>query len=139
MAPNAVADGYFAASDRYDGIHVRVRQGQERHNGDSTRPRVRKGTSVLIRGTVLDQSPAQPGTPCVSEASMATQMEYLHMQAPDRRPRLTMFTMTGVPVTLTAIDSNGNRNPHRHGHDQRVLRYFRDWHGHRQQRAPTRS
>ncbi len=64
------------------------------------------GSQVMIQGTVLDQSPAQPGTPCVSDASMATQMEYLHKQMP-----ITGIygnaTITGVPVTLTAIDSSG--------------------------------
>jgi len=58
----------------------------------------------LIKGTVLDQSPAQPGTPCVSKESMATYMEYLHMQ----KPIPDGYVVTGVPVTLLAIGSDGN-------------------------------
>jgi hypothetical protein len=60
----------------------------------------------MITGTVLDLSPAQEGTPCVSADSMATQMEYLHMQQPidgvggDK-------VITGVPVTLSAIAEDG--------------------------------
>jgi hypothetical protein len=65
------------------------------------------GTSLVIKGTVLDQSPAQPGTPCVSAASMATQMEYLHMQNPIDGIAHNA-TITGVPVVLTAIGSDGS-------------------------------
>jgi hypothetical protein len=64
---------------------------------------IAKGAELLIEGTVLDQSPGQPDTPCVSKDSITNQMEYLHMQHPidglDHN-----VTMTGVPVTLTAID-----------------------------------
>jgi hypothetical protein len=60
------------------------------------------GTAVLIKGTVLDQSPAQPGTPCVSKDSVAAWMEHVHLQ------RDLPANVTGVPVTLTAIDPNGN-------------------------------
>ncbi len=68
---------------------------------------VSKGTKVLIEGTVTDLSPAQPGTPCVSVDSMSVQMEYLHMQQPiDGIWHNT--TMTGVPVSLTAIAEDGS-------------------------------
>jgi hypothetical protein len=65
------------------------------------------GTSLVIKGTVLDLSPAQPGTPCVSAASMTTQMEYLHMQAPIDGIGHDA-TISGVPVILTAIGSDGS-------------------------------
>ncbi len=65
------------------------------------------GQGIILTGTVLDQSPAQPGTACVSTSSMATWMQYLHMQQP-----LTGLwgneTITGVPVSLDAVDPNGN-------------------------------
>jgi hypothetical protein len=68
---------------------------------------VEKGNGIVIQGTVLDKSPAQPDTPCVSKDSMSTWMAYLHWQWP-----INGFshneTITGVPVTLTALDSNGN-------------------------------
>jgi hypothetical protein len=60
------------------------------------------GTAMLIKGTVLDQSPAQPDTPCVSKDSVAAWMEHVHIQ------RDLPANVTGVPVTLAAIDSNGN-------------------------------
>jgi hypothetical protein len=68
---------------------------------------VPQGTSMMIKGSVLDLSPAQPGTPCVSAESMTTQMEYLHMQHPVNG-LLGDVTITGVPVALCAIDSDGN-------------------------------
>jgi hypothetical protein len=57
---------------------------------------------VLIEGSVLDQSPAQPGTPAVSKESMTAQMEYLHMS----RPQPT--TSVGVPVELFAVSATSN-------------------------------
>jgi hypothetical protein len=67
---------------------------------------VAKGTSVLIQGTVLDQSPAQPDTPCISKESMTTYMEYLHAQQPIDG-KYHNATVTGVPVTLLALDQTG--------------------------------
>jgi outer membrane protein assembly factor BamB len=60
------------------------------------------GTALLIKGTVLDQSPAQPNTPCVSTDSVAAWMEHIHIQ------RDLPNDLTGVPVTLTAIGSDGS-------------------------------
>ena len=42
------------------------------------------------------------GTPAISDASMTQWMEYLYMQQPEP------MNATGVPVTLTDIDPNGN-------------------------------
>ncbi len=72
------------------------------------------GSSVTITGTVTDQSPsglhnvdgdlttALKGTPAISDASMDAWMEYLFQN----RPMPT--NATGVPVSLDAIDPNGN-------------------------------
>jgi hypothetical protein len=63
-------------------------------------------TSFTIKGSVLDMSPAQPGTPCVSKDSMTTQMNYLHLQyAIDGLWHNE--TITGVPVALSAIGEDG--------------------------------
>ena len=67
---------------------------------------VSNGTAVLVQGTVLDMSPAQPGTPCVSKESMTAYMEYLDMQKPVDGTYHN-FTVTGVPVQLLAIDPSG--------------------------------
>ena len=65
-----------------------------------------KGNGIMIKGTVLDMSPAQPGTPCVSKESMSLQMEHIHKQLPIDGIWHNE-TITGVPVRLTAMDPNG--------------------------------
>jgi len=62
---------------------------------------ITKGNRVLIKGTIMDLSPAQPNTPCVSDDCMSAWMEYLHMQQP--KPA----NVTGVTVKLTAIAVDG--------------------------------
>jgi hypothetical protein len=103
MSPGAMADGYLTASNTYDGYMYVFGKGKSATTVAATPSVITENDTVLIQGTVLDQSPAQPGTPCVSEASMTTYMEYLHMQ----KPIPSGFTVTGVPVMLLAIDSNG--------------------------------
>jgi hypothetical protein len=106
MVPSAVADGYLVAANNYDGYMYVFGKGKSATTVTAPQTAVPQGTAVLIQGTVMDQSPAQPNTPCVSTASMETQMEYLHIQMP-----LTGLwnneTITGVPVILTAIGSDG--------------------------------
>jgi hypothetical protein len=106
MAPGAVSDGYLTASDSYDGRMYVFGKGMSATTVTAPDLVVSKGSGVVIKGTVLDVSPAQPGTPCVSKESMATQMEYLHMQHPIDGLSHDV-QMTGVPVALTAIDSAG--------------------------------
>jgi len=106
MAAGAVTDGYITASDRDNGFLYVFGKGLSATTVTAPDVSVPLGTSIVIKGTVLDQSPAQPGTPCVSKDSAATQMEYLHMQLPIDGVAHNV-TMTGVPVTLTALASNG--------------------------------
>ena len=105
--PGAVADGYLAASNYYDGYMYVFGKGQTATTVSAPDVAVPKGTAITIKGTVLDMSPGQPGTPCVSKESMSLQMEYLHMQMPIGG-LWGNETITGVPVTLTAVDSDGN-------------------------------
>jgi hypothetical protein len=72
------------------------------------------GHKVLVTGTVTDQSPVGrrnindvlqtplKGTPAISDDSMTAWMEYLFMQ--QAKPT----NATGVDVSLSAIDPNGN-------------------------------
>jgi len=101
---SAIADGYISVSAT-DGYQYVFGIGKTATTVTAPQTAVPLGTSVLIEGTVLDQSPAQPNTPCVSKDSMATQMEYLHRQMPIDGIWHNV-TMTGVPVTLTAIGSD---------------------------------
>jgi hypothetical protein len=106
MSPGPMADGYLTASNSYDGYTYCFGKGKSATAVTAPDTVVPQGTGVLIKGTILDMSPAQTGTPCVSASSMETQMEYLHMQ----RPIDGLYhneTITGVPVTFTAIGSDG--------------------------------
>jgi hypothetical protein len=105
--PGAMADGYLTFDSRYTGYMYVFGKGKSVTTVTAPDVVVSKGTGVVIKGTVLDQSPAQPDTPCVSKESMTTQMEYLHMQLPIDGLDHDV-TMTGVPVILTAIDANNN-------------------------------
>ena len=107
MTYGAVADGYLTAANSWDGYMYVFGKGKSETTVTASPKTVAKGATVLIEGTVLDLSPAQLGTPCVSKESMSLQMEYLHLQ----RPIGGIWgneTITGVPVTLTAIGSDGN-------------------------------
>jgi hypothetical protein len=105
MVPGPMADGYLTASS-FDGYMYVFGKGKSATTVTAPDVVIAKGNGVVIKGTVLDQSPAQPDAPCVSEDSMSTQMEYLHMQYPIDGIWHNL-TITGVPVTLTAIDSDG--------------------------------
>jgi outer membrane protein assembly factor BamB len=106
MRPSAVADGYLAASASYDGYMYVFGKGKSATSVTAPDTAVPKGTAIVIKGTILDQSPAQPNTPCVSKDSMTTQMQYLHLQQ-QIDGLWHNETITGVPVTLTAIGPDG--------------------------------
>ena len=102
----AIADGYLAYSDAYTCTMYVVGKGKSATTVTASDKTIAKGETVLIEGTVLGQSPGQPGTPCVSKESMTLQMEYL----PIAQPIDGIYhneTITGVPVTLTAIAPGG--------------------------------
>ena len=107
MTPGGIADGYLAAADSRDGYQYVFGKGKSSTTVTAPDVVIPKGTGLVIKGTVLDQSPAQPGTPCVSEDSMTTQMEYLHLAYP-QAGIWNNETITGVPVTLTAIGADGS-------------------------------
>ena len=101
-----IADGYLTLGAR-DGYMYVFGKGKSATTVTAPDTAVTLGTSVLIRGTVLDMSPAQPGTPCVSKESMALQMEYLHNQMPISGI-FNNETVIGVPVSLDIVDPNDN-------------------------------
>jgi outer membrane protein assembly factor BamB len=103
--PGAISDGYLTSSAS-DGYMYVFGRGQSATTVTASPKTIAVGDTVLIEGTVLDQSPAQPGTPCVSKDSMATHMNYLHMQQPINGI-WGNETITGVPVHLLAMASDG--------------------------------
>lgn len=102
MSAGPVADGYLTAGNAYDGYTYAFGKGQSETTITAPQTAIAKGQSIILTGTVLDQSPAQPGTPCVSAESMTVWMEYLHMQ------HQIPMDVIGVPVSLDAVDPNGN-------------------------------
>ena len=97
-----IADGTLIALNEYQVIMYAFDKGQTITAVTASPKVTAKGSSVLIEGTVTDQSPAQPGTPAIADEYMTPWMEYLHMQQP------IPSDAKGVPVTLDAIDPNGN-------------------------------
>ena len=104
---SAIADGYATLASNREGYMYVFGKGKSATTVTAPDVVVPKGTGVVIKGTILDLSPAQPNTPAVSKGSMKTQMEYLHKQMPIDG-LWHNETLTGVPVSLTAIGSDGS-------------------------------
>jgi hypothetical protein len=106
VLPIAAADGYVLGMGINDGNFYCIGKGQTSTTVSAPQTAITAGTTVIISGTVLDQSPAQPNTPAISDANMSVWMDYLNMQ------NSTLLNnppnCIGVPVTLTAVDPNGN-------------------------------
>jgi hypothetical protein len=96
-----VAEDSLFANNEYDGYSYCFRKGETATTVSVQNDVYAKGESVLIKGTVLDLSPAQEGTGAISDASMTAWMEYLHMQQP------MPMDATGVTVSINAIAPDG--------------------------------
>jgi hypothetical protein len=101
FSPNALAYGTLLATEAPSGYSYAFSKGETQTTLSVSSKVITKGSSMLIEGTVTDQSPAQKGTPAISDDSMTPWMEYLHMQQP--KPT----NATGVPIKLTAVDQGG--------------------------------
>ncbi len=109
QATGVIADGYLININGYDNQLYSFGKGLSATTLSTPDIAVPKGTPVLLKGTVTDQSPGQTclgipaaGTPAISDESMTAWMEYMYMQQP--KPT----NATGVKVYLAAYDSNGN-------------------------------
>jgi hypothetical protein len=104
--PVAAANGYVIGQGIFDGNLYCVGKGQTSTSITAPDVAVPKGTALTIKGTVLDQSPAQPGTSAVSDEDMNEWMDYLNMQ------NATLLnnppTPQGVPVKLAYRLSDGS-------------------------------
>jgi outer membrane protein assembly factor BamB len=100
----AIADGKMVTHNCYDNQLYCFGKGPSQTTVSAPLTAVPKGTAMMITGTVTDQSPAQKGTPCVSDIDQPAWMAYLQMQQ-------SMPMATGVPVTLTAIAADGSSTP----------------------------
>jgi hypothetical protein len=107
LQAGAAADGYLTAASNYDGTMYVLGKSKSSTTISAPQTAITQGGSVVITGAVLDQSPASPGTPAISDASMSTWMDYLHFQMPIDGLYHNV-TITGVPVSIDAVDPNGN-------------------------------
>ncbi|HLN90105.1 MAG TPA: PQQ-binding-like beta-propeller repeat protein [Candidatus Binatia bacterium] len=108
----ALGDGVLTYWNNYDHQVYAVSKGPSSTTVDVTNDVIPSGSSVLIKGTVIDVSPGTQqaerayrfpdGVPAVSDESQSSWMEYVYMQ----KPRPT--NVIGVTVTISVLDANGN-------------------------------
>jgi hypothetical protein len=98
----ALGDGYLVGLSSYDNQIYCYGKGPSATTVTVQNDGITQGNSILIKGTVTDQSPGAKDTPAIADADQQGWMEYLYMQRP------MPSNATGVPVTLSAIDANGN-------------------------------
>ena len=98
----AIHDGYLVFPNSLDGYQYVYGKGPSATTVTAPDRGVMLGDTLVIKGTVIDQSPAQKGTAAISDESMSAWMEYLHMQQP------FPTDAKGVPVAIDVIDANGN-------------------------------
>jgi hypothetical protein len=97
----AISDGYLTACNAYDTQIYVLGKGPSKTTVEAPKTVISKGTSVMITGTVTDQSVGAKDTPAVSDESMQSWMEYIYMQ------KVIPTDAIGVQVTLTATSPSG--------------------------------
>ena len=97
-----VADGFAVGLNLYDNQLYCYGKGPSATTVTASPEISNRGSSVLIKGTVTDQSPGAIDTPAISDANMQGWMEYLYAQ------QAMPSNAVGVKVHITAIDPNGN-------------------------------
>jgi hypothetical protein len=108
----AIANGYLMFDNGYDNNIYSIGRGPSVTTVQAPQTGITAGNGVVIQGTVMDTSTGvtQPqqiadfpqGLPCASDASMSQWMSYVYQQ------QAMPTNFTGVTVSLTAIDPNGN-------------------------------
>jgi hypothetical protein len=108
----AISDGLMTTLNAYDNQIYTWGKGPSSMTVTAPNVGVTTTTPITIRGTIIDISAGTKqqaqaanfpnGVPCVSDESQSAWMEYIYMQQP------MPTNATGVPVTISVIDSNGN-------------------------------
>ena len=106
------AYGVMTNLNAYDNQIYAYAKGPSKITVDAPSVGVTTATPITITGTITDISAGSQqaavalsypnGLPCVSDASMSPWMESVYMQQPLPKD------ITGVPVTINAVDANGN-------------------------------
>ncbi|MGD6851084.1 MAG: PQQ-binding-like beta-propeller repeat protein [Candidatus Bathyarchaeia archaeon] len=123
VTSTSIAYGIILSLNAYDNMIYAFGKGPTSMTVSAPSVGVTTATPIVVTGTITDVSPGtraivQPdetmtkqnevalrfpnGLPCVSDESQSLWMEYVYQQQP--LPTNT----TGVPVTLSVVDSNGN-------------------------------
>jgi hypothetical protein len=107
-----LADGILSYYNYYDNSIYAIGKGPSETSVSASPEISVQGSSVLIKGTVIDNSAGTKlgeeavrfpnGVPAVSDASMTGWMEYVYMQ----KPKPT--DVVGVEVVLSVVDANNN-------------------------------
>jgi len=98
----AIADGIIVYLDIYDNRIYAFGKGQTETTVTAPDMGVPLGSSVMIRGTVTDQSAGAKDTPAISDEYMSEWMEYVYKQFP------APMDATGVSVHLEAFGADGS-------------------------------
>jgi len=96
-----VADGYLATYGAFTSERYILGKGPSKITVSAPQTVLKKGESVVITGTILDQSPALKDTPCIADVNMSDWMQYMFLQWP--YPEGVM----GVPISLYATGPSG--------------------------------
>jgi outer membrane protein assembly factor BamB len=97
-----IASGYIVTGNLYDNNIYCIGKGPSKLTVQAPMTGITAGNSVVISGTVTDQSPGAKGTPAIADVNMQAWMEYLYEQ------QAMPTNANGVPVTIDAVDPNGN-------------------------------
>jgi hypothetical protein len=98
----AIADGYLINYDQMDNSIYCFGKGQTATTVTAPDTVSSLGSSVVLRGSVTDQSPGAKGTPAISDDFMTEWMEFQYHE----RPMPT--SAQGVEVSIDTIDPNNN-------------------------------
>jgi hypothetical protein len=97
-----IADGYIVGLNYYDNQIYCIGKGPSETTVTTEPAVIEKGSSIMIKGTVSDQSPGAKGSPAIADECQEDWMEYMYMQQP------MPADAEGVNVKVYAIDPNGN-------------------------------
>jgi len=97
-----ISDGILVSINSYDGKIYAIGTGKSATTVTAPDTGITLGESLVLKGTITDQSPGQEDAACVSDGSMGNWMGYLYQQKP------MPSDAVGVEVTIDVLDANGN-------------------------------
>jgi hypothetical protein len=97
-----IADGFLVSLNSYDNQLYCYGKGPSATTVSASPEISVHGNSVLIKGTVTDQSPGAKDTPAISDDDQEAWMEYLYSY------QVMPTNAKGVEVSLDTVDPNGN-------------------------------